>query len=49
MDLNPKICISTITIPFFRPQAGLLFGPKGPSEAEIHDTNTIAISFKLKY
>lgn len=28
----------------FRPQAGLLFGPKGPSEAETRDTNTIAIS-----
>lgn len=28
----------------FRPQAGLIFGPKGPSEAETHDTNTIAIS-----
>ena len=79
MDLNPKICTSSITNSiflelkaqkqvreigiwewlwigvvlvrnyglwrrrlWFGPQAGLLFGPKGPSEAETHDTNTIA-------
>ena len=27
---------------WFGPQAGLLFGPKGPSESETRDTNTIA-------